>query len=486
MSIAKLKRLLAVGAATASALAVSASLVAAQATSKTLSTNYTLVNLSASTATVSVNYYLENGSNWAASPASTSFTVPGNGGQAIIAQYFDATMASGRGSAVVASDQPLGAVVQILARNQTPTQGAYIGSSTTSNVYYVPLVLRQRNSTNSQIMVQNAGTSAVTVNIELIKSATSPGANYTRSGVNIPAGATFYYDLSTESAANVADAWFGSAVVRATSAGGQITVISNLFAGADQLQTFNAFPGSGLSNKWFVPLFTSRLTNALSTPVSVQNLSGATAAAGSIVMNCTRDPGSTGGNPTFSASNTAPVANNESWFFNPVVDTTLPTNWFGSCVVNTPGNSVVFVQMRQPNVTPSAAAYEGINGNGTNRTVLVPLVGKILPNGFATPVTIQNLTNSANTVNITYTPAQAYVAGGGSSTPITENNVVIPANGSLIRNFRLGTTLPGMPNGWYGTMRVTGSGAIDGFVQITTIGATTGDTLMAHGVFTQP
>jgi len=449
-----------------------------------LSTNYTLVNLGSATANVSVTYYTEGGTNWAASAGSTNFTVAGNGGQTIIAQYFDATMSSGRGSAVVASDQPMGAVVQILARNQTPTSGAYIGSSNTDTSFYVPLIQRNTVGTNSQIMIQNAGASTATVTISLVKAAASPGANHTVSGLSIPAGATYYYDVTDESLANLASGWYGSAAVTST---GPISVISNKFSGADSLQTFNAFMSTQLGSSWYIPLFTSRLANGLSTPISVQNLSGSTISSGGISMECTKDPASSG-SATFTVTSNAAVANTESYFFNPVTDlVNLPTDWYGSCRVTAPGNVAVFVQMRKPGLSADEAAYEAIRSTGTNTTVLVPLVGKILANGFATPVTIQNLGGTSTTVDITYTPSQNYVSGGGSAAVLTETGVTIAANGSLIRNFRAGTTVPGMPNGWYGTMRVESSGnAIDGFVQLTTLGATTGDTLLAHGVFTLP
>lgn len=480
MSLNQFKHAL-VASAAAVAVVASTGFASAAATTKTLSTNYTLVNLGSSTATVSVNYYKDDGSTWGASASSTGFTVAGNGGQAIIAQYFDTAMSSGRGSAVVASDQPMGAVVQILARApQVPTYGAYIGSSSTDSTYYVPLVMRNLNGASSQVMIQNAGTTSTTVSVQLIKASASPGINFTKSGITIQAGATYYYDLSDESATNVADGWYGSAVV---GGGGQISVISNLFAGADQLQTFNGFMSTQLGSTWFIPLFTSRLTNALSTPVSVQNLSGSSIGVGGISMTCTKDAASSG-SASFLVSNTTAVGNNESYFFNPVTDSVnLPTNWFGSCSVSAPGNVAVFVQMRQPGVTVAAAAYEAINASGTNKTVLVPLVAKTLSNGFATPVTIQNLGASATTVNITYTPSAAC---SGCAT-FSETGVTIQGNSSLIRNFRLSGTVSGMPNGWYGTMRVVSStNAIDGFVQLTTVGATSGDTLMAHGVFTLP
>jgi len=492
----RLRRLLTIASFVVAAVAVAVIVggAGAAATTKSLSTNYTVVNLGSQVANVAVSYYLEGGASWTASPSSTAFTVTANGGQAIIAQYFDGLMPAGRGSAVISSDQPLGAVVQILARNQTPTQGAYLGSGVTDSTYYVPLVIRKLGGayptgTNSQIMIQNADSTAVSVTVQFIKASASPGANYTKPAVSINPGATYYYDVSDESSANVADGWYGSAVVTAASSK-QITVISNLFAGPDQLQIVPGFPSTAPGTLWFVPLFTSRLVNALSTPVSIQNLSGGSMAIGDIDLTCTPDASSVGSSP-FAASNTTAVANNESYFFNPVTDLSLPTNWYGSCQITATGNVVAFVQMRQPGVSASADAYAAIKGGATNTKAIVPLAAKRLANGFATVTTIQNLdTGSAATVNLTYVPSPAYVAAGGSSAPVVVNGLPIPAGGSLIRNLRLtsgAAAETALPDGWYGTLTIQSTGApIDAFVQLTTIGAAAGDTLMAHGVFTQP
>lgn len=472
---------------------LSSGLAQAAATDKSLSTNYTLVNLSNPTASASVTiaYYKEDGSAWAVDAASAQATLPKQGDQAIIRQYFDATMTAGRGSAVVSSSAPLGAVVQIQARNQTPTLGAYLGSSSPANKYYVPTVLRQVGGTSSsQIMIQNATSSAITVNVSFTKSSLSAGSNYSKPNIPIPANATYYYDIDTET--NLVSGWFGAAVVQANSAQ-NIVVMSNLFTKPDTVQSFNAFTDAQLSNLWFVPLFASRLANGLLTPVSIQNLSGSTMAAGAIQVTCKADSGSPN-KSNFNYSNTSALADNETFSMNPRVDTTnLPTDWYGSCKIQTPGSVAVFVQMRRPGFSQDAAAYEALNGNGTARTFLVPLMAKRLANGFSTVVTIQNLsTTTQASVSLTYTPSSEYVAAGGSSTPITTGPFTIPAEGSLLRNLRLpysaaNAVTENLPDGWYGSLTVTSTGggapAIDGFTQLTVVGATAGDTLQAHGVF---
>jgi hypothetical protein len=123
------------------------------------------------------------------------------------------------------------------------------------------------------------------------------------------------------------------------------------------------------------------------------------------------------------------------------------------------------------------------------------LVAKRLSNGFATAVTVQNLSESvATTVDITYTPAPEYVDAGGSATPLVLNDLVIPAGGSLIQNHRILTgagAVPGMPEGWYGTMLVESEDQpINGFVQLTYLDDINpalpgGDNFMAHRAFTR-
>ncbi len=466
-------------------------LAAAQSTSKSLSTNFTLVNFGTSTANVTVTYAKEDGSAWTADTGNTSFTIPANGGQKPVYQYFDSTLASGRGSAIVSSDQPLGAVVQILARNQTPTSGAYSAYAPASLVY-APLVLRQRPTVsglaNTQIMIQNAGTGALSgVTIQFVKSDGS--TTYTYPVPTIQPGATNYYDLSGEN--NLPAPWAGSATVNAGS--GSVAVVVNVFFGSDGLQTYAAIPSTKLSASWAVPLFNSRLANGLSTVVSVQNLSGSTPlAVGELKMNCTAFAGSASPT-TLNLTNSDPLNNGQSYSFNPVTDLSIPAGWFGACrVINTPSVlTAAIIQMRfvVPN-GQNTAAYEAINTSSTDKQFFTPLVQKRLANGFATNTTIVNLSDSAPAnVTVTYTPSPDYVGAGGSSA-VLSFSTQIPAGSSLQQNHRLSDFTVGstpMPEGWYGTLKVVSSDQpIAGFTQITNVNNPPGDTFMTFTAFTQP
>jgi hypothetical protein len=453
--------------------------VSGASTTKNLSTNFTVVNLGPAAAVVNIDYVKEDGTPWTPSNF-TTLNLTANGGQAIVAQYND-ILPTGKGSVVLSSNQPLGAVVQILARGQTPTSGAYSGFTTGSSMFYIPLVMRRVTGAggvlaNSQVMVQNTTAADVTVDVQFIGT-----TSWTKQDVLIHPGATFYYDLEGET--NLAVGWVGSAVVDAGA--GKVAVVSNLFSGAHGLQTFNAFPEEAIGTSWGIPLFASRLTGSnLNTPVAVQNLSGGSIAIGGVTMDCT-------GATDFSVSNTAAIANNAAYYFNPVTNMTIPGNWYGSCVVDAgAANVVVFVQMRKPNVSDEVASYEAFNTSTTDTKVFVPLAAKRLAVGTATAITFQNMSGDAAVVKLTYKRSPSCTVGLAE---YVVSGVSIAGNGQLIQNLRLTGTMPTMPAGWFGTLTleddpvdVTAARPIVGFVQITNFVGAAGDTLMAHNAFTQP
>jgi hypothetical protein len=458
----------------------------AGSTTKGLSTNFTLINLGDGKATGTVQYVTPEGTQW---KPDDSFTIDNAGGQAIFRQYLDSALPDGRGSVVISADQSLGAVVQILARNQTPTSGAYVGFNDGSDKFYVPLAVHNLSGVsglaNSQIVIQNTGSGATDVAVDLVGSGASSPATYTKSITGLAQNAAYLYDLQAET--NLSDGWYGSAVVRTTTAGGKVVVVSNLFTGPNGMQTFGGF--SAPQTQWLVPLFASRLANGVSTPLTVQNLSGGEIATNGITVSCTKNPN--GPNPaTLTIQNPSAVADKASFNINPVTDMSLPAGWYGSCRVDSGAAGVVaFVQMRKIG-TDQAAAYEAIPANSTDKKVLVPLAAKRLGNQFATVTTIQNLNaGAAAHVTFTYIPSPEYIAGGGSSGNVVIPNVEIPAGASVQNNLRLASgpaAVPQLPDGWYGTCVVESTDqAISGIVELTFLTGA-GDTWQAHNVFTKP
>jgi hypothetical protein len=475
-------------------LAVNAPLTAAS--SKLYSTNVTLVNHSAGTTlNATLNYAKPDGSPWPAGPAFTNAALPPRT-SVILRQYADPAMPNGIGSGGVALSAPgfVSPVVQILARNnQVASSGAYSELAMDRSLY-VPLVTRNLNSasglTNSQLAIMNPSSAPITATVQFIPGPSSPGATYTNSNLTIPAGASFMYDVSTET--NLPNGFFGSAQITGNALTAQLAVVANLFAGSNQLQTFGGFtdhyiPGQDYFPAYAVPLFMSRLSNGTSTTLSIQNIGGGAISAGSIAVVCTSQTG----NDTFTIVNPADIAAGGAFYVNPITDMSLPDNWYGSCVV-APGSVfddlAVLIQQRRPGVSDEAAAYQATyftsDGGGAIAT-LVPLVAKRLANGFATAVTIQPLSFGtdddgnpvAATVNIRYIPEN-----GG--TPVDVGPLSVAPGGILIRNHRLGGTGPqveeALPDGWVGSMEISSDRPFTGYVQLSNINALPGDNLMAH------
>lgn len=379
------------------------------------------------------------------------------------------------GSAIVDGSEDL-AISVAVRQNAVPNHigAAYAGVTPprTAGALYVPLVLRQKitasGTGNSDLYIQNTGSSTLNVVIDLLALPGSGKPNYTTPALAVQPGATRLYALQNESAFNVPDDWVGSAVVRVTSGAGAINVLSDLKTGAATIQSLQGFSAAGQADTWYVPLFTSRLTNGLSTPVTIQNLSGSQFSVGSVSLICTPAPGS--GGWSFTVTNDQSVPNSGSYAFNPVVNYNIPGNWYGACRVTAPGVGVAFVQMRYVGAgnTANAAAYEAMPSNSVSRQVVFPLIQKRLADGSATTVSVQNLSSSSST-NLTfyYTAACA----GCSNYVIPSNSV---AGGAAVQhNHRLadlGIGNNAIPDGWYGSLVVVSdSQPIDGFSQLTNL-----------------
>lgn len=445
--------------------------VLAAATTKALATNYTLVNLGSATANVAAEYLTPTGTEWGSS-IFKSFTIPAGGNQ-IVRQYDDTGLTPGMGSVVLSSDQPLGAMVQEITRSGVPTMGAYSGVVAPSATWYVPLAARQANSAtgkvNSQIVVQNVGSAAVDFKVEYFSLSTGTLA-LTKNYTGLAIGASRLIDLDLET--GLTAPWWGSIVVSTTS--GSLGVVSNIFFGADSLNAFNAFAAEEVGPSWRVPLLYVRLSNTLTTSVTIQNLSGSTLPAGDIQLDCVKNPSATG--TDFTVVSSSPILDKSSYAFNTFTDTVkFPTaNWYGSCEVKSlsGANIAVLVQDRYTK-NAEQSMYGAVPGDLTSQNVSVPLVAKRLANGFANTVTVQNLGTTTATLTITYVPT-----GGG--TPIVRTGISVDPGASYIRNFRLAATeAPDMPDGWVGSMVIESNTPIAAFVQNTYLTAY-GDRLMAY------
>ncbi len=467
---------------------VVASLTSAQATSKSLSTVFAVQNLdAANAATVHVDYRTDTGAAWPnVSPGNVDFTVPA-GGAVNIAQYLDTTMANGRGSATISSDRPIAAIVNQLARNQVPTSGSYSGFDSGAASVFAPLVFKALSTSagliNSTLTVMNTGSAATDFNIVYIDGVTFAPV-FTKTVTGLAPGVSYYADQSLET--GLPATYYGSAVVNATTSGGTIAVVGNQFTGSNGLLTYSGFKSTDGYTGWAVPLYTCRLANGFSSPITAQNVSGSTIAANTITINFTPDTTILPGATPFNVTNPTAIPNNASFVYNPRVTTSCPTGSVGSARVSAPANVVVLVNQLQSPVTEAALSYNGIRTDGTNKTVLSPIVFSRLSTAigvFSTVVTVQNLDiASSGTVTITYTP-NSQCAGCATFTKVAP----IAAGGGFIQNHRLaeGATTHPLPAGWFGSARIVSDRPIGAIVNQLEL-LLGGDNSLSFNTFSQP
>jgi len=491
----------------------------AAATTKTLSSNFTLVNLATGDNKVHIGYYKPDGTDWRSAPNTDpnnpdDFTLHGLGDQARRAQYFDNFLPSGSGSVVVSTDQPVGAVVQIQARDQSSSRGAYVGVSQGAAEVSVPLVERRLTTAsgigNSQLIIQNAGGAPTNVDVLFFDGKTGaaiPAA--TKNIANLASNAAFELDLEPYSA--LGENWYGSAVVKATSSGGLVAVVNNQFNGPHAMQTYNGF--TSFTTKWGIPLFLSRLVlRGLITPLVVQNQSGSTIPANTLNLTCNKAEASPG-QATFTKTNTTPIVDKASFFdFNPVAGAFaagFPDDWYGTCTLDTGSfNTAVYIQQRVVNPPGTttftdagnyrAGAFEAIRLNGTSKHLMVPLIARRLANGFASNITIQNLSTTQGTdITLKYKGSPDLVAPAPTPAECTKTFTKhIDPGGAALQNLRVqdgvANAVPEIPELCFGTLEVTSSVTpIDGFVQLDTLddlappppGQVSGDRQMLHNVF---
>lgn len=454
--------------------------VFAQATTKSLSTNYTVQNLSTTdTATIHVDYMLAydgstGGGDWPADPANTDFTIA-PGSSKVVAQYLDPTMSDGAGSAVISADQPVAAIANMLARGQTPTSGSYTAFSDGSGSFFMPFVFKNLSSSvgviNSQLIIQNVGSSPTTVDVALINGATG-AVDYTKNITAIPVGESFYYDQSQET--NLPDGWYGSAQVSSTD-GGSIVAIGNQFTGPNGLLTYPGF-ANGFTD-WVVPLYLSRLSNGYNSVIAIQNVSGSTISAGNINVYFTPSDATA----PFTMTLGSDLANNSTWVLNPRDNPSWPVGSYGAARIEASANVVAIVNQlvnEPPNASDSALSYNAIPANLVETNVVAPLIMSRLSNGYSTVLTVANLTDSAGQCTFTYRPDPSL---GLSDTVVS--NVTLAANGSIVHNHRLdGTGTHELPSAWYGAVTVDCTVAAAGTVNQLQAGGT-GDPDLSYNAF---
>ena len=201
----------------------------------TWSTGIQVQNLGTGTANITLTFYNSAGG---APAGSTNDTIAAGGSKT----YFPVPVVTAgfNGSAVISSDQPVAAIMNLLGNS-----GAYAGSATGltagSTSVSLPLIMRANSGFDTWLNVQNAGTVDTTVTISY-----KPGSvgSATTETALIKAGAAHTFDQSTNTALGAK--FIGSATVTTNNSQPIVAVVNQVGkATSKTLLTYDGFgPGS--------------------------------------------------------------------------------------------------------------------------------------------------------------------------------------------------------------------------------------------------
>jgi len=357
-------------------------------------------------------------------------------------------------SAVVNSDQPVYATVNLNSSNPT-TGESYNGVNQAGASVYVPSVLNGYYGFNSVVVAQNAGSSSASVTLKLVGKSSLGSVNYTTPAQTIGVNASFSWDLASL-ASNIGTGFTGAATVNGN--GQNVAVVANVYTPSITAQTPNYLFGSGNgfasgSAQAFIPGLYKNYYGFVSA-LLVQNIDPSQTATVQVKYS---------NNATDSAS----IPPGGSALFYTPGNNQLPNGWQGSATVTSTGGQQILASV---NVQASGQAGTGLatyNGftSGTN-TVFAPGLLKSYY-GFNSALTIQNVDTQPATVTVKY-------SNGASDSPV----VLQPGQSKLF--YQPGESA--LPNGFNGGATITSQGGkIVGLINIQ--GATNADQLFSTNAF---
>jgi hypothetical protein len=392
-------------------------------------------NLSAASAQLTLTYYDQDGRTrpeWVERPSvapneSYTFYAPGNPN--LPAGFI--------GSAVVQSDQPIGAIVN--EQTQPDARPFYVGTfvapGTPSTTVYLPYAIKGVENRNSTITVQNAGTVPATVDARFF----SADGLAARVQVFVPPLASRRLRL-----ADLGEVPAGMNAAATLVSDQPIVAIGSVFdANTGIMYAYTGVTG-GAASQLAPLLFKER--GGWESDLRVQNVSG------SPVSIRVRVQPTGGGTEITSAPVT--VAANAPYTFRPRDMPELPAGLVASAQVEASGNVVVIASEYNVERTTGMMYNAFGPGDGTPR-ISIPLIFKDR-NGFDTGVQVQNVDNTDAQVRITYRLSTgatyvefAVVPAGGSHTFYQPSNDEIPAGSvgsAVVENIAGGQRLVAIVN----------------------------------------
>lgn len=365
-------------------------------------------NIGSGTATISFTAYNSTGGSINCGAAQTAVPFAGVN---VSTKACDVT-GPFTGSAVVSSDQPIAAVVNVANNPTGAAGGMYRGTdgSQVDNVISFPLVKNNFNKRSTTLYLQNASASANTI---VVKFTSRAGNSWEKTYPNVPANAMV---VASPSDTAFTTNEFGSAVATGTGPlAGTALEHQTTAVIADNLAAYTGFTEASYDSVAYCPLVRHHHSGSLQTTgIDVQNVS---TSAQKIKVTYTYR-GNNGAGPVETKQVTSAVAVNPGQSFNfYAMDATygMPAKSLGTAKVEgvSGGDVAVIVTDTSLGRTPRRiTAYACFPANSATAKVAMPQYKEFF-NGNTSGINVMNVGSSAATVTIKYAATNN---GGPSAT----------------------------------------------------------------------
>lgn len=382
---------------------------------RTWTTGYQVSNLGSATANITMTFY--NSSN-GASAGSINDTVAANGSKT----YFPVPVVTAgfSGSAVISSDQPIAAILNVVADNFA-YNGSVAGLSAGATKVGLPLIQKGNAGTETWFAVQNAGSTDASVTVSFVPRDAQSGSAHTTAARTIKPGASTTFD--TSQIAQLGTRFVGSATVNSTQ---PVAVVVNQtgLTTFKVLQSYDGFAAG--APRIALPLIQNGNGNPPTfSGIAVQNV-GTTATN----ITVTFSPNTRGSfqpqNVTFNnvgAGQSRTINTGAAFGGNDAAH-----RYVGSATVTSSGNVPLVAVVNQLGAV-TGSSYEGFDTAAATSKVSAPL---IMANNsrFFTGIQCQNVGTAATTIQVAYGPntrgtfqptnVSQQIAAGASGTPILQ------------------------------------------------------------------
>jgi len=345
--------------------------------------------------------------------------------------YFPIHAAAGfQGSVVIASDQQVAVVANLLVKTPQSGLGSYVGIKQGAAKIFFPLVMKGNANNTSEFFVQNASLSgSAVITITFTPAAGGGFASIPPFTDSIAANAAHNYDMNVMSQFTGITRWIGSVTVEvkdpANSIAGVANTVSIKYPTAYQLATYNAF-ASGSTQVVLPVIQENNVGNR--TSVNCQNISSSTPTTVTVAYT----PG-----PSFPAKASEVQANVSSnataVFIQDYTNTPGKPRFVGSAkVTSSPAVPLVCVVNQQNPIKGTIDAYDGFDPASATPTILLPLIQSRngnAANGFVyTTINMATSDGSSQTVKCDFKPAPGFTVptsqnGTGAAINLFQNDI---------------------------------------------------------------